>query len=90
MGRTSIYSGAIFSVLGFIAGVYALSFGPSPDLPASVLLVLCPAALLGALTATSQPDSASMWLIALLNALLYGGVGLLVGRFFQVEKKSQR
>jgi hypothetical protein len=87
LGRISIYSGGVFAVIGLIAGVYALSLGPLPNLPTPVLILLCPAAILGALAPTAEADVEFMWLIAILNAALYGALGIFLGRLFHVDEE---
>ncbi|HUO14411.1 MAG TPA: hypothetical protein VMX38_05440 [Verrucomicrobiae bacterium] len=87
MGRASFVSGIIFAVLGFIAGVYALSFGATPDLPTPLLLLLCPAALLGGLFSTSGTDSDVMWLLIFFNTIIYGAVGAYLGQLFHVDRE---
>jgi len=87
MGRTSIYTGAVFAFIGLIAGVYALSLSPVSNLPMPVLIVLCPAAILAALAPSSEVDATFMWLIAILNSLIYGAVGVLLGRLFHVDEE---
>ena len=84
MRRISIYTGVVFAVVGLIAGVYALSFGPFPDLPTPILFLLCPAAILGILS-PAEADSDFMWLLAILNAVLYGAVGVFLGKLVHVD-----
>jgi hypothetical protein len=88
VGRASLFSGAVFAVIGFIGGVYALSFGLSPDLPAPILFLLCPAALLAALSPTAETTSDFMWMIVLLNTVVYGALGLFISRFFKVDDEK--
>ncbi len=87
MGRTSIYTGGVFALIGLLAGVYALSLTPVSNLPTPVLIVLCPAGILAALAPASEMDTDFMWLIAILNSLLYGAVGVLLARLFHVDEE---
>lgn len=84
MGRTSIYTGVVFAVVGLLAGVYALSLGPAPNLPTPALVLLCPAALLAEL---DPADVDFLWLLAFLNSMLYGAVGVFLGRLFHVDSE---
>ena len=60
MGRASFVGAILFAVLGFIAGVCALSFGSAaPDLPTPLLLFLCPAAILGGLLFAGNAEPTS-------------------------------
>ncbi len=84
MGRTSIYTGVVFAVVGLLAGVYALSLGPAPNLPTPALLLLCPTAFL------VEFDRAVMdflWLLAFLNSILYGAIGIFLGKLFHVDNE---
>jgi hypothetical protein len=85
VGRTSIYIGVVFAVVGFIAGVYALSLGAITNLPTALLLLLCPAAILGALTPGSETDVVFLWMIALITSVLYGVLGVFLGKFLHVD-----
>lgn len=87
VGRSSIYTGILFAVIGFAAAVYTNSLGPTPDLPAALLLLLCPAAVFESMTSTSPPDTDFMWLIAILNAIVYGALGAFLGRLFHVDEE---
>lgn len=84
MGRTSIYTGVVFAVVGLLAGVYALSLGPAPSLPTPALVLLCPAALLAEL---DPADVDFLWLLAFLNSMLYGAVGVFLGKLFHVDNE---
>lgn len=86
MGRASFVSAILFAILGFIAGIYALSFGPAPDLPTPILLLLCPAAILGGLLSAGGADSDAMWVMIFLNTLIYAVVGALLARLFRFDK----
>jgi hypothetical protein len=85
VGRTSIYIGVVFAVVGFIAGVYALSLGPITNLPTVLLLLLCPAAILGAISPGAETDVVFLWMIAFLNSFLYGVLGAFLGKLFHVD-----
>jgi hypothetical protein len=87
MGRGSFVSGVLFAILGFIAGIYALSFGAAPDLPTPLLLLLCPAAIFGGLLSTSGADSDAMWVIIFFNSLLYGAAGVVFAKLFHIDKE---
>jgi len=87
MGRGSFVSGVLFAILGFIAGVYALSFGPAPDWPTPLLLLLCPAAIFGGLLSTSGADSDAMWIMIFFNSLLYAVAGVLFAKVFHIDRE---
>ncbi|MFZ0806795.1 MAG: hypothetical protein WAN03_11455 [Candidatus Sulfotelmatobacter sp.] len=87
MGRASLVGGILFAILGFIAGIYALSFGPAPDLPTPLLLLLCPAAIFGGLLETSSPGSDAMWVMIFFNTLIYAAVGALLARVFHIDRE---
>jgi len=87
VGRTSIYTGIVFALVGLIAGIYVFSLGPTPDLPTFLLFLLCPAAILGAMSPTSTADSDFMWLIVVINAALYGMIGIGLGRLLRVDEE---
>lgn len=86
MGRASFVSAVLFAILGFIAGIYALSSGPAPDWPVPLLLLLCPAAILGGLLSTAGADSDAMWIMIFFNTLIYALVGALLARLFRFDK----
>jgi len=79
--------GVLFAILGFIAGVYALSFGPAPDLPTPLLLFLCPAAIIGGLLSAGSADSDVMWVLIFFNTLIYALVGALLARLFHIDRE---
>lgn len=86
MGRASFVSAILFAILGFVAGIYALSFGPAPDLPTPLLLLLCPAAILSGLLSTSGADSDVMWVIIFFNTILYAALGVLLAKLFRFDR----
>lgn len=87
MGRNAIFCGLAFAVVGFIAGVYALSWATIPNLPLPLLLLMCPAAIIGALTPTAEPDPDFMWMITALNAMLYGIIGVVLANLLHLDDK---
>lgn len=87
MGRASLYLGLIFAFLGFAAGVYVFTLGPITSLPPLLVLLMCPAAILGELIPTADVDSSFMWLCALLNCVFYGALGFFLGKLWHVDQK---
>ena len=87
MGRPSIYAGIVFAVVGLIGGIYVSSLGPASNLPAPLLFVLCPAAVLADLSATSADDSDFMWLMVIFNSAIYGIIGVFLGRLVHVDNE---
>lgn len=85
MGRNAICCGLAFAVVGFVFGLYTLSWGATSNLPAPLVLILCPAAILGALE--SQPDTDFLWLLMAMNAILYGVVGVLLANLLHLDRK---
>ncbi len=87
MGRASLYLGLIFALLGFVSGVYVFTLGPVTSLPPMLVLLMCPAAILGELIPTADVDSSFMWLCALINCVFYGAVGVFLGKLLHVDQK---
>jgi hypothetical protein len=85
MGRNAIYCGVTFAVVGFIAAVYALSWGTIPNLPLPLLLLMCPAATLAALAPTADPAPEFMWMLTALNAILYGALGTMLATLLHLD-----
>jgi hypothetical protein len=87
VGRNTIFCGLTFAVVGFIAAVYALSWGTIPNLPLPLLLLMCPAATLAALVPTADPDPEFMWMLTALNAILYGAVGIALSNLLHLDRE---
>lgn len=85
MSRVAICFGAVFAVVGFIFGAYALSWGAMPDLPLPLILILCPAAIVGTLAPSAASDTDFLWLLILLNAILYGAIGILLANLLHLD-----
>ncbi len=85
MGRVSIYTGFVFALIGLLTGIYVYSRGSIPDLPAPLLFALCPASILAFLSPTSEADTDFLWLLVVMNAAIYGAIGVLVGRLLHVD-----
>ncbi|HEY6765904.1 MAG TPA: hypothetical protein VI386_14160 [Candidatus Sulfotelmatobacter sp.] len=88
MGRYAICWAVVFAVVGFVFGLYALSWGAMPSLPLPLLVIMCPAALLGSLSPAAEFDTDFMWLLMALNAILYGAIGILLAKLFRVDIKE--
>jgi hypothetical protein len=84
MGRNTICCGFVFAVIGLIFGAYALSWGAVESLPLSLILVMCPAALVGDL---APGDVAFLWVLTALNGIIYGGIGILMAYLLHLDKK---
>jgi hypothetical protein len=82
MGRNSIVCAFVFSVIGFIFGAYALSWGAVSNLPLPLVMVLCPAAILGDL---APGDAVFLWMLTALNAIIYGGIGILLANLLHLD-----
>ncbi|MGA8432849.1 MAG: hypothetical protein WB729_23690 [Candidatus Sulfotelmatobacter sp.] len=87
MGRNSICCGVVFAVIGFIFGAYALSWGAVPNLPLALIVVMCPAALLGDL---APGDTAFLWVLTAFNAIIYGVAGILLANLLHLDQAQQR
>jgi len=87
MGRNSICCGLAFAVIGFVFGAYALSWGAVPNLPLALIVVMCPAAILGDL---APGDAAFLWMLTALNAIIYGVVGILLANLLHLDQAQQR
>lgn len=87
MGRGSFVGGILFAILGFITGIYALSFGQAPDMPTPLLLFLCPAAILGGLLSSGSADSDAMWVMIFFNTLIYAAIGALLAKLFHIDQE---
>lgn len=87
MGRKAILCGAVFAVVGFIAAVYVLSWAAISNLPLPLLLLMCPAAIFGSLASGSETDPAFMWTLTVLNAMIYGAVGILAAKLLHLDDK---
>lgn len=87
MSRNAIACGVAFAVVGFVFGLYALSWGAMPNLPLPLILILCPAAVLGSLAPSSASDTDFLWLLTLLNAILYGGIGILLANLLHLDRE---
>jgi hypothetical protein len=87
MSRSAIACGVAFAVVGFVFGLYALSWGAMPSLPTPLVLIMCPAAVLGALEPSASSDTDFLWLLMLLNAILYGGIGILLANLLHLDQK---
>lgn len=85
--RGSIYTGVVFAIVGLIAGIFVFSTDPTPDLPAFLLFLLCPASLLAAMSPTAGSDSDFMWLLVVLNAGFYGLIGAYLGKFLHFDRE---
>jgi hypothetical protein len=87
MSRNAIACGVAFAVVGFVFGLYALSWGAMPSLPTPLVLIMCPAAILGALEPSAASDTDFLWLLMLLNAILYGGIGILFANLLHLDRE---
>lgn len=87
MSRNAIACGVAFAVVGFVFGLYALSWGAMPNLPLPLVLILCPAAMLGALEPSAASDTDFLWLLTLLNAILYAGIGILLANLLHLDRE---
>jgi len=87
MGRKAILSGLVFAVVGFIAAVYVLSWAAISNLPLPLLLLMCPAAILGSLASASETDPAFMWMLTAVNAMIYGVIGILAAKLLHLDDK---
>jgi hypothetical protein len=90
MGRNAICCGLAFAVIGFVFGLYTLSWGSMSNLPLPLVLILCPAALLGSLAPSAELDTDFMWLLMALNAILYGAIGILLANLLHLDKESKK
>ena len=90
MGRNAILSALVFAVLGFIAAVYVLSWSAISNLPLPLVLLMCPAAILGSLASGSETDPLFMWTLTVLNAMIYAGLGVVAAKLLRLDDKSPR
>ena len=86
MGKKTIYLGLTFAAIGFVLANYAARLGSRADLPYLFLLALCPAGLLGWLIPTADPDAGFIWLVTVVNAIIYGSVGVTLGLWLRVDE----
>ncbi len=85
MERKTLLWGLISGGIGFATAVYALSMDGGSHLPPVLAFILCPAGLLGWLTPTADPDAGFFWLMKIVNAVIYGLVGVTSAMFFRVD-----
>jgi hypothetical protein len=88
MGRIAICCGLVFAVMGFVFGLYTLSWGAMPNLPLPLIVILCPAAILGFFAPGAEADADFLWLLTALNALLYGAIGILFANWLRLDEKE--
>jgi hypothetical protein len=87
MSRNAILCGMVFAVIGFVFGLYVLSWAAMPNLPLPLVLILCPAAILGSLAPAAETDTDFLWLLTALNAILYGGIGILLANLLHLDRE---
>jgi uncharacterized membrane protein YuzA (DUF378 family) len=90
VGRNAIFTGAVFAVVGFIAAVYVLSWSSISNLPLALALLMCPAAIIGSMASGSETDPTFIWSLTVLNAILYGVVGIVAAKFLHLDDKPRR
>jgi hypothetical protein len=85
MGRKTLLWGLISGGIGFATAMIALSMNRGSHLAPLLAFILCPAGLLGSLTPTANPDTGFLWLVKIVNAVIYGLIGVTCAMFFRVD-----
>jgi hypothetical protein len=83
--RKTLLWGLISGGIGFATAMYALSMDRGPHLPPVLAFILCPAGVLGWSIPTANPDAGFLWLVTIVNAVIYGLVGVTSAMFFRVD-----
>jgi hypothetical protein len=87
LNRTAICFGLALAVVGFVFGLYTLSWSAMPNLPLPLVLILCPAAVIGFLAPAASSDTDFLWLLTALNAILYCAIGILLANWLHLDRE---
>lgn len=84
ISRNALACGAAFAVVGFVFGLYTLSWSSVSNLPTPLVVVMCPAAILAAL---DPSDAEFLWIIAGVNTIIYGAIGVLLANLLHLDRE---
>jgi hypothetical protein len=86
MGKYAVLSAFAFAAIGACAGAYVMQ-PYTPHMPSWFLLVLCPTAVLEVFIPTADPDGGFRWMVTIVNAIIYGFVGITLANYFRLDEK---